>query len=230
MDYWAETMQDDLYLIAADGWKAETYRIIEKDKKGKERDKGWACDLVPKPLIVARYFPREQAEIDELTVELGGVAAKLTDLEEEHSGEDGPFAEIEKLNKANVGARLKEIKGDKEAKDENAVLSEWLELNTEESELKRQLKEAEAALDAKAYAHYPLLGESEVKLLAVDDKWMAALGAMVNSEMDRVSQEITQRVRELTERYEIPLPQMLHRVANLEESVRGHMRRMGFDA
>ena len=33
MDYWAETMQDDCYLIAADGWKAETSRIIEKDKK-----------------------------------------------------------------------------------------------------------------------------------------------------------------------------------------------------
>ena len=29
MDYWATTMQDDCYLIAADGWKAETYRIIE---------------------------------------------------------------------------------------------------------------------------------------------------------------------------------------------------------
>ena len=53
MDYWAETMQDDCYMIAADGWKAETYRIIEKDKKGKEKDKGWACDLVPKALIVA---------------------------------------------------------------------------------------------------------------------------------------------------------------------------------
>src|SRR5207253_127589 len=45
MDYWTETMQDDCYLIAADGWKAETYRVIEKDKKGKEKDKGWACDL-----------------------------------------------------------------------------------------------------------------------------------------------------------------------------------------
>jgi type I restriction enzyme M protein len=56
MDYWADSMQDDLYLIAADGWKAETYRIIEKDKKGKETDKGWACDLIPKPLIVAQYF------------------------------------------------------------------------------------------------------------------------------------------------------------------------------
>jgi type I restriction enzyme M protein len=45
LDYWTETMQDDCYLIAADGWKAETFRIIEKDKKGKEKDKGWACDL-----------------------------------------------------------------------------------------------------------------------------------------------------------------------------------------
>lgn len=37
MDYWAETMQDDCYLIAADGWKAETYRVIVQDKKGKEK-------------------------------------------------------------------------------------------------------------------------------------------------------------------------------------------------
>ena len=66
MDYWAETMQDDAYLIAADGWKAETYRIIETDKKGKEKDKGWACDLLPKPLLVARYFANEQARIDRL--------------------------------------------------------------------------------------------------------------------------------------------------------------------
>ena len=48
MDYWEETMQDDCYLISADGWKAKTYRIIEKDKKGKEKDRGWTCDLVPK--------------------------------------------------------------------------------------------------------------------------------------------------------------------------------------
>ncbi len=100
MDYWADTMQDDLYLIAADGWKAETYRIIEKDKKGKERDKGWDCDLVPKPLIVARYFAQEQSEIDELAAELEGVAAKLAELEEEHGGEEGALAELDKVSKA----------------------------------------------------------------------------------------------------------------------------------
>jgi type I restriction enzyme M protein len=39
MDYWTSTMQDDCYLIATDGWKAETTRVVKKDKKGKEKDK-----------------------------------------------------------------------------------------------------------------------------------------------------------------------------------------------
>ena len=34
--------------------------LSEKDKKGKEKDKGWTCDLIPKSLIVARYFADEQ--------------------------------------------------------------------------------------------------------------------------------------------------------------------------
>jgi type I restriction enzyme M protein len=92
------------YLIAADGWKAETYRIIETDKKGKEKDKGWTCDLIPKPLIVARYYAKEQAEIDALTAELEAVTARLAELEEEHGGEEGAFAELEKVNKASVAA------------------------------------------------------------------------------------------------------------------------------
>ena len=63
MDYWVETMQDDCYLISADGWKAEAIRVIELDKKGKAKDKGWTCDLLPKPLLVARYFARERVEV-----------------------------------------------------------------------------------------------------------------------------------------------------------------------
>ncbi len=228
MDYWAETMQDDCYLIAADGWKAETYRIIEKDKKGKEKDKGWACDLVPKPLIVARYFAKEQAAIDQLAAELESVTARLAELEEEHGGEEGAFAELDKVNKANVTARLKEIKGDKEAKDEAAVLNEWLKLNDEEADLKKRLKDAEAALDAKAYAQYPKLTEAEIKTLVVDDKWLAALDAAIHGEMDRISQQLTQRVKELAERYETPLPQMASRVAELEAKVNRHLERMGF--
>ena len=228
MDYWAETMQDDCYLIAADGWKAETYRVIETDKKGKEKDKGWTCDLIPKPLIVARYFPDEQDAIDQLAADLEGNSAMLAELEEEHGGEDGAFADLDKVNKANVTARLKEIKGDKDAVDEAAVLNDWLKLNVDGADLKKQLKKSEADLDAKAYAHYPKLTEDEIKALVVDDKWLAALDDAIHGEMDRISQALTRRVRELAERYETPLPQMTKRVAELEDKVSGHLERMGF--
>jgi type I restriction enzyme M protein len=228
MDYWAETMQDDSYLIAVDGWKAETYRVIETDKKGKQKDKGWACDLIPKPLIVARYYAKEQAVLDQLAAELESVSARLAELEEEHGSEDGAFSELDKLNKANVAARLNEIKNDRDAKDEAAVLKDWLKLNSDEAELKRKLKDAEGDLDAKAYARYAELTEAEIKTLAVDDKWLAALDKDIHGEMDRVSQRLTQRVKELAERYETPLPRMVSRVAELEAKVNRHLEKMGF--
>jgi len=89
MDYWAMTMQDDCYLIAADGWNAETTRILVKDKKGKEKDKGWTCDLIPKALIVTRYFAKEQAAIDQLGAGLESFTAQRAELAEEHGGDDG---------------------------------------------------------------------------------------------------------------------------------------------
>jgi type I restriction enzyme M protein len=228
MDYWAETMQDDCYLIATDGWKAETYRIIEKDKKGKERDKGWTCDLVPKSLIVARYFSKELAAIDKFASDLEAVSARLTELEEEHSGDEGLLAELEKINKASVAARLKEIRGEREASDETSILNEWMSIANEEADLKRVLKDAEAALDAKAYARYPMLTNAEIQTLVVDDKWLTALDGMIHGEMDRISQALTQRTKELAERYETPMPRMVSRVAELEAKVNRHLERMGF--
>lgn len=229
MDYWAETMQDDSYLIAADGWTAETYRIVETTKAGKEKDKGWACDLIPQELIVARYYAAEQQAIDDLTAELEAAIARLTDLEEEHGGEESAFADLEKLNKGNVAARLKEIKADRELKDEADVLSAWIEINDEIADRKKRIKAAETELDEKAYAHYPTLTEVEVKSLVVDDKWMAALEAAVGGEIDRVSQRLTGRVKELAERYQTPLPKLAERVGKLQEAVDGHLALMGFE-
>jgi len=228
MDYWAETMQDDCYLIAADGWKAETYRILETDKKGKTKDKGWTCDLVPKALIVTRYFSKEQQTIDQLAADLENVSARLTELEEEHGGEEAAFSGFEKINKASVTDRLKEIGHDPEAAEEIAVLKEWLKLSNEEAVLKKKLKEAEAELDAKAYAHYPKLTEDEIKVLVIDDKWLTSLDTATHGEMDRVNQQLSKRVKELAERYETPIPQMTERVSELEAKVNCHLEKMGF--
>jgi type I restriction enzyme M protein len=223
MDYWEETMQDDCYLISADDWKAETYRIIVKDK-----DKGWDCDLIPKSFIVAKYYSEEQSVIDQLNADLESAVARQSELEEEHGGEEGAFAELDKVNKANVTARLKEVKAEEEAEDEIAVLDGWLKLNAEQAGLKKRIKEADTDLDEKVYVHYPKLSEEDVKKLVVDGKWLTTLNVAIQGELDRVSQQLTQRVTELVERYETPLPQMTDRVVELESKVQGHLERMGF--
>jgi hypothetical protein len=41
---------------------------------------------------------------------MAGGVSPATELEEEHSGEDGAFAELEKINKGEVARRLKELR------------------------------------------------------------------------------------------------------------------------
>ena len=226
MDYWEQVMQDDCYLIAQDGWKAQPVRVTET-RQGRQVDKGWACDLIPKQLIVARYFAKEQEAILALDSQLASTTARLEELEEENSGEEGYFADWDKVNKASVAARLKEMKGDKEAKEEISVCNEWLKLSGDKADTKKGLEDAESDLDAKAFTKYSKLSDSEIKTLVVQDKWMATLAAAIHGEMNRISQALTQRVKELAERYEAPLPQLTEEVAALAARVDGHLKKMG---
>jgi type I restriction enzyme M protein len=233
MDYWVTTMQDDCYLIAADGWKATTYRLIEikKDKEGKptkEVDKGWTCDLVPKSLFIPRYFPREQAAITALETELEDLVNQLAEMEEEQGDEEGAFSDLDKINKTNVTAKLREIARDPEMNDEIAVLNAWLKLTNDISEKKKALKEMEADLDAKLLAIHPQLSEDEIKILVLNDKWMTVLSEAIHNDLDRSSKILSQRVKELTERYEKPLPQQTRITEELTSKVNHHIEMMGF--
>ena len=228
LDQWAETMQDDVYAISAEGWQAETYRVLETDKKGKTKDKGWACDLVPKELLVRQLFAGDLEMIEALRAQLEEASSRLAELEEEHSGEEGAFSELDKINKAAVNARIKEIRKDPEAAEELAVLQEWLELSEEEAATKKALKAAEAELDDQAYGRYDSLTEAEVRELVVQGKWLASLEQAVATEVERVSQALTGRLKVLGERYGAALPAISERVDDLEARVAGHLKRMGF--
>ncbi len=227
MDYWAETLQDDAYLIAADGWVALPRRIVETDKKGKTKDKGWTCDLLPKPYIVARYFAAEQAELDAKQAELESIASQIAELEEEHGGEDAAFFSIEKINAAQVQNRLAEMGDDPDSADERAILKEWQQLSAREAALKKTVKTLDAELDRQAFEHYVTLSEAEVKTLVVKDKWLAHLQAEVQQELERISQTLAQRISELAERYDTPLPKLEEDLTALSAKVEVHLKRMG---
>ena len=335
MDYWAEVMQDDSYLIAADGWVAKTHRVREVIKSGKKKgemkDKGWACDLIPKSYIVARYFAKEQAELDALQNELETVNTSLTELAKEHCGEEGALkdvstkgdakeaysralfavwneedksasdaysilmdqveelaSQIRFLRDHHLISVLKNRKGNltlKAIRDRRAAISDpnereilasylkvdkerkaaikeasvlltkvkkqyqkrleyesdpipenlvdlritvcYLHLLDEQSALKKKIKEVDSALDKLAYNKYPQLNVDEIKNLVVDDKWLDMIASAMQGEMDRISQTITTRIRQLAERYDTPLPKLVDKVNDLSVRVDEHLKRLG---
>jgi len=58
--------------------------------------------------------------------------------------------------------------------------------------------------------------------------FFASIERIVKTEMERISQRLTQRIKELAERYETPLPLQTTDVAELEEKVTVHLQKMGF--
>ena len=247
MDYCAETLQDDAYLIAAVGWlegaKPREIRQL-KNKEGKlawpEKEdfrrgkRRFKSDLVPAALVIARYLAAERDAIAALEAQLAAIEQQLDEQREEHGGEDGLLAEVvegegdkQKITAKAVKARLKEIGKDPDFADERAALQEYAELLGLQAETKMQIKIAQDALEERLAAKYGVLTEDEVKTLVVDDKWLAHLSAAVQGELDRVSQTLTGRIRQLAERYAAPLPQIEDEVDALAARVAGHLEKMG---
>ena len=226
--YWNDVMQDDCYIISQDGWIAETYRVIEINKKKKEVDKGWTCDLVPKELVINKYFSAEQEELNTLEESKESAEVLLTEMEEEHSGEDGCFNDLDKVNKGNIKARLKELKNEIDVDEEISIFNSYLEQMDILAKAKKSIKTAEKELDDKLYTKYPTLSPDEVKKLVVDDKWMTTLENDVSNYIDQISQHLSNRIKELANRYENTLPYLDAKTKELETKVEEHLATMGF--
>jgi len=333
MDYWAETMQDDAYQIAADGWVAETRRVEEEiktgKKKGQMKDKGWVCDLIPKSYVVDCYFKDKKTRLERLQARLDANKASMDEIKEEHGGEEGVLRDVsskaeareayiqalvaawdennpsdcaeyhrlmkqageeaERLGELTDHSQLSALKNKrgkltlKAIKDrlavsvdsqERSILEDYLkadkaqkayskqaadllaiaeskllkkvdkeplpeflaDLNAvrrymqllgEQVDLKSRIKAADAELDQLAHDKYPQLSTDEIKTLVVEDKWLAALGGDIQGELERVSQRLTGRIRQLAERYETPLPKLVEEVDTLASRVDKHLKRMG---
>jgi type I restriction enzyme M protein len=213
MSYWSETMQDDVYIIAIDGWKANS-------------------DLIPPKFIVNRYFVAEQEAINALEADRDNIIRQMEELVEEHGGEEGLLSEVindkGKITKGTVKSRIKEVAHDPEYIDEHEMLNRYLRLIEQEAVISKNLRSAHKALDAKVAAKYGGLRDDEVKILVVDDKWLTSLAAVIQGERKRVSRRLARRIIELGNRYAIPLPSLSEAAEVLSSKVASHLKRMGF--
>jgi len=242
MDYWAQTMQDDFYELTADGWKAgnEVKRILKKTKKGdKEVVKevagieGLEGTLIPPTLMIQEYFARERKALDDLEAQTETLNATMDELREENGGEDGLLEEAmddkQKISKKNLQTAIKDIgKRTADNAEEYDMLHKYKKLMEEEAEVKAKIKAALAELEKKVIAQYPKLTIDEIKNIVVEKKWMAEMQKRISTEMDNISQCLTQRIKELAERYETPLPQLNKNVDELTAKVETHLRKMNF--
>ena len=240
MDYWDETMQDDVYLIAADGWieAIKPRGIIEdKGKKIKEtpdltiKRKKYKMDLVPPALIVTRYFADEQAEVEKLQAAREAVTRKLEEFVETHTAEGGLLEDAAndkgKVTKGNVTQRLKAIKNEPGSDDERDALKHCRTLIETETEAAKAVKEAQSALDQKVLARYAMLTEAQIKTLAVEDKWFASIRVSIEGEVQRLTQQLAGRVKELEKRYTRTAAELEREVEEYSEKVDWHLKKMG---
>ncbi len=242
MNYWAETMQDDMYELSADGWKAgnEVKRIVKKTKKGdKETERqvagieGLEGRLIPPSLIIQEYFAKEQKAIDDLESQSETAIVKMDELREEHGGEDGLLANAMddkgRISKGNLAKTVKELgKRNADNAEEYDMLQNYKILMDDEAELQIKIKEALKALEAAVIKKYLALTVDEIKTVVVEKKWMQGIGQRIKAEMDNISHRLNQRIKELAERYETPLPELNNEVDQLTAKVNGHLKKIGF--
>jgi type I restriction enzyme M protein len=249
MDYWAETMQDDCYLIAADGWvkggqPREIVQVKNKDNKlvwpephdylkGKRRFKS---DLIPAEILVAHYFSTERNVIDDLDVMLSLCELEIEELHEEHAVEDGLLWEVMdrddekgtyKITDKAVKDRIVASLCEPESEEERDLLKRYLELLESQKKIRAKRKAAQQDLDAKIDAKYPKLTEAEIKKLVVEDKWLDTLSNAAQGEIHDASHQLTSRLRQLAERYQSPLPDLIINLTKLSAKVEQNLTRMG---
>ena len=231
LDYWNETMKDDVYMLAEDGWVAKVKRIIEKNKKGKEIDKGWTCDLIPKDLVVERFLKKEHQTIVDKESELESIREEIESCQEEHASEEGLLSEATNdkgtITKATLSKFIKEVKKPSEDKEAYDLASQLLGLFNQEAALKKAHKASVAKLDEDTLQQFQKLTEEEVRSLIVDDKWLSTIAAAIQSEIDAISQRLTKRVKELAERYKNTLNELNAETKVLEDKVSVHLEKMG---
>ena len=202
MNYWAETLQDDCYLISRDGWKVELLPPAKKNASWED----YFCDLLPVEVVVEATFTAERDRIAQLKAELEEVSACLAAVDVKLADEDG-----------------------EEEIEEEALKVERKKHEQKAKALKKSIKEANEDLVQKLVKAYAEMEEEEVKGYVVDLKWAIALTARFTDELKRVKAAIVSDVQSLARRYEKTLPEMENSVKALTEKVVKHLAAMGIE-
>lgn len=238
LSYWQSTMADDVFLLKYDGYAAGReieYDVeITENKKGekKEKIKGWDGKLIPKAIIEKVYFSAERKQIDEAQRIAEETQARLDEMTEEQTGEDGVLADClndkDAVDQKLVGAKLKRLQKTDPRGEDTRILAEYAALAKKAKDQAKLVKDLYIALEKLVMEKYPALTIEEIKELLVNRKWYYTIFDGISALYAATSHSMAGRILELAERYERALPELEKDVTDYEAKVKDHLERMGF--
>ena len=90
------------------------------------------------------------------------------------------------------------------------------------------IKKQKAKIEKAVTEIYPTLSEKEIKHLVIEKKWLQNLENALHAETDRISQTLSQRIKELAERYRETLGELESQSQSAEDKVKLHLQKMGY--
>ena len=239
MEYWDETMQDDLYLISTSGWcQAARPRCIVDNQARKisedpdlvVRRKKYKMDLISPDLIVARYFAPEQTAITELEAKHETAVRDRLGFIEEHLTESRVLGNVGRgagsISTSRLKARIGVVSERAKNDEEKDILSHCLDLIEIEENMDKAVKSGKAMLDQRVLSRYAQLCEFEVKVLVIEDKWLSTISASINRLVRDLAASLARKTRDVVERYGRPLYALEREVEALDIKVKSNLKEL----
>ena len=244
LEYWHETMQDDVYIISKTGYSSElSKRVI---KKGKKENVELYCELIPQELVANKFFKPLVDKIKDLEEKASKTEAEKEEFQEENCDEDSVLTDLtvtytqkgkEKtedickesgISKPLAEKYIKANKTNAALKTEVDLLEKFVTICTNQSKYNKALKLAQAELSNAVLKKYPTLTQDEIKTLIVEDKWLATLQTRTEQLLLDLIQHLAQRVKELALRYQNTVSELENSQEELKAKVKQHLKSMGY--
>lgn len=212
MRYYEEIFKDDLYMVTDNGWIPSL--TFAKDKKGNIKKNEFNSELLPKDIVINKYYKNDNDEIIELNNKLDSLTSDFESIVEENTGDEQLFSEDEKVNEK----LLKDMKKEVEA-DDIGIIDNLLMNLIEQKKLKNEIKNKQELLNGNIIKKYSSFTEEESKYIIIYDKWFKSIENKFNTCMGNLINNLADGITSLNNEYETTLTNLNIEIAEKEQEL-----------
>lgn len=221
MEYYNNSLKDDIYLIIENGWIPKL--VYAQYKNGKIKKNEFDSDLLPKEIVINEYLKKENDNIEKLNNDLNDLSQEFDSMVEENTGDEEIFNDEEKVNEKLIKDKIKE-----ESEENISILKELIENLSSQKELKKTIKKYQEALNLLIIDKYNSFDEDASKDLIITKKWFKSIERTFDDKYEDLVYDLSNRIISEYENYEETLGQLSKKTSDLESLVLKDLERMGF--